>query len=332
VVPAAWSLVTDGLLPNAKALAFDPVNRRLLVVDRERGYAIEVETVPAAISSPVPLDPTTLFGGAAYAYDSRRRQVMIHNGIIGSTHSGNFYRNRTDFFRASSDPLFVDPGVTNAGSTSRRGSIAVYDPIRDRMVLLNGEVLGIWTLQFDESTPARLDLVEAEVAGNGIRVRFAGEGASGEVRVERSSGSDWIDVGAAYEVTPGLYEFRDGDVVRDVAYRYRGRWFDGHEARTTAESAPVVVGGTPARGIALRVRDGSIARSGPLAFACRLPAPGEGALELVDVRGRIVARTTIRGEAGREVEVTLVPGTGPGLYFARLRQGSAVATARLVRL
>ena len=254
--------------------------------------------------------------------------------ITGASNSGPFYRDRTDFFRASSEPVFVDPGVTNAGSTSRNSGIATYDPVRDRVLLMNGASGGLWALQFDESTPARLDLIETETVGNDVRLRFAGDGYSGVVRVERRTDDDWTEIGVAMEMSPGLYEFLDTDVAPGEAHRYRGRWFADGEERTTSESAPVLVGHADPAAITLRARDGAIVRSGPLVFSCRLPVDGIGVLELIDVRGRIVGHAAFSAQAGLGVEVTV---DGPraaraGLYFARLRQGDAAVTLRVVRL
>ena len=64
-----------------------------------------------------------------------------------------------------------------------------------------------------------------------------------------------------------------------------------------------------------------------------LPAGVPAELQLLDVSGRERARMTLNGPL-RDQVVTLAPGTPlePGLYFARLRQGEACASARVTLL
>jgi len=84
-------------------------------------------------------------------------------------------------------------------------------------------------------------------------------------------------------------------------------------------------------GLALAPRGGTIVRAWPLVVDARLRAgAGAATLELVDVRGRVLARADV--EASGAVE--LAPGRVPaaGLYFVRLVQGVEQVSQRVVRL
>lgn len=350
-VTPGWVLQYSDIPITADYLAYDAAANRLLALDASQGTTIDLDPVPPRASAAV-TRPGGYKVSPAMAFDSRRNRMYMHNGAYHFSNTGITFRKETDAFGSNGDSVFTDPGVTGEALLPDYGGIATYDPVQDRMLLLNGleyfydssgypEVdgfYGLWTLQFDPATPTRLDLVDAvaDAGGDAIRVRFSGEGPSGEVRVERTVASldDWGEVGLATESTPELYEFTDVDVERGVAYRYRGRFVVDGQEKTTAASDPVVLGVVPAAGLALRARDGTIGREGPIVFACRLPVAGEAVLELVDVRGRVVARAAVRGEAGEPFDVTLDPGraAGAGLYFARLRQGAARVGVRVVRL
>jgi hypothetical protein len=65
-----------------------------------------------------------------------------------------------------------------------------------------------------------------------------------------------------------------------------------------------------------------------------LAAGGPATLELIDVSGRRVRERALEGAAGGTNVVDLAVGEGlaPGLYLARLRQGSQVRTVRVAVL
>jgi len=149
----------------------------------------------------------------------------------------------------------------------------------------------------------------------------------------------------------------NGDGVPD-----RLAWFDAALVRAGAIAGQVeltgaLTDGTPIHGVAsldLRSEARAATNGGPAAAAPTLAVPrvaraGDGGAtlafrscaagafeaELVDARGRRVAFARGEALAAEAMRVALVPTAGrlaPGVYFARLRQGAAMVTARVVLL
>jgi len=346
VSPATWTLL--GPLPIiVNELGIDPEGRRLLAVNGPEGLAIDiVNGIPA-------FGPVLTMSGpkiAAFAYDRRRDRMLVHNGAYQVSNTLVFERIGTDALDGPSPPVFSRLDVPNATDTPSTASLGVYDPVLDRMLLLNGydywrpdgshpafyTTPGMWTLQFDPSVSIRMELLEVAADEAGIRVRFAGDGPlQGVLAVERDeeSGGDWQAVGVAEETMPGLRIYVDRAAAAGVAYRYRGRYRDEEGEHVTAASLPVRWPGRVAR-LSLVATRGSVVRGGALDFAIVVPGSGVATLELVDIRGRRVARLEIVGTEGETRTVTLEPdpSAGPGLYFARLSDGRSSIVRRIVRL
>jgi hypothetical protein len=287
---------------------------------------------------------------AAFAYDRRRDRMLVHNGAYQVSNTLVFERTGTYALDGPSPPLFSQLDVPNAADTPPTASLGVYDPVLDRMLLLNGfdywrpdgshpafyPTPGMWTLQFDPSVPIRMELLEVAVEEAGIRMRFAGDGPlQGALAVERAEelGDDWQCIGEAQERTPGIREYVDRTMAAGIAYRYRGRYRDEEGEHVTAPSQALRWPGPVAR-LSLFATRGSVVRGGALDFEIVLPGSGAALLELVDIRGRRVARLEIVGTEGetRVVRLEPDPSAGPGLYFARLRQGSVASIVRVMRL
>lgn len=345
VAPATWTLLAT-TMPASHVLGagYDRRFRRLLFVDAGRGYAVALAADPPVVVANI----DHLMGfpprdGMMVAFDHLRNRLLCQGGY-------------SDFFgpvgHAIGSLLFFDGfSFTSNFPEEPYGfvsgySLAGYDPSRDRMVLLNGVTrtgndppegfyYTVWALQFDRSVPTRLDFVEAVAEGGTIRVRFAGEEVAGALLVERvrEGGDAWEALGEATRSAARSYEYADFSAVPGETYRYRGRYRDETGEHVTATSPAVGRGDFPPAALALRARDGVVGRGWPVTLECRLPAAGPATLELVDVRGRVVARASFVTSTNEFRSVALRPaGSAPGLYFARLRQGSGAVTVRLVRL
>src|SRR5206468_3148852 len=115
---------------------------------------------------------------------------------------------------------------------------AIYDPVRQRMVVFGGQ-LGVgtytndvWELKIDQATPVALALAETEVAPDHVRLTWFGEGAASlAASVERSAGDDeWFTVGRPIAQGPDQLVFLDHGVVAGTRYAYRLRvWQEGKE-------------------------------------------------------------------------------------------------------
>jgi hypothetical protein len=352
--PPAWGRlpVTDpGLLPGWRWDAvYDSLSDRIFAVDdtslvRDFGEglvrSIDLGSVPAPI---VAVPGGTGNSGTFLAVDPARRLLLEVSGVNSYQTERQVWAlplDSPDAWRTLHPPVAPSPvslGVANA--------LGAHDPVRDRIVLLGGiQCIGLGgqtgycvdshglEIQFEPETPTRLDFVEAVATGAGIRVRFAGEGSSGDVRVDRSfdRGSRWTEVGLAVERTPGLWEYVDGAAAPGVAYRYRGRYDVAGVERTTGESPDVARAAVAATRLALVARAGSIARTWPIEFMATFdPSAGAATLELVDVTGRILARRALDAPGPASLGPAQAPGAG--LYFVRVRQGTATAQARVVLL
>ena len=111
-----------------------------------------------------------------------------------------------------------------------------------------------------------------------------------------------------------------------MSYRYRARFESEGATRFTAASDPVRIPG--AVEFALRSPRGAVGRGWPVVLAGHVAAGAPARVELVDVRGRVVARRSVSGP----FEIALEPaGASAGIYFARLVQGDRTVTLKLVR-
>jgi hypothetical protein len=334
--PATWStlgVTMPALAPGEAVVGFDRHRARLLVLaGRHMTLPVEAVALEVDLAAPAVLafEARSLWDVRS-AYDTARHRIVQTGGInYCGCNSVYFYNTRTRIFRGTPDPTLHE--LTDAEALGfAPGPLAAYDRTGDRMLLIGSSFR---ELRFDASTPARMDLVEAEPGDGGIRVRFVGEGWSGDVNVERTEAAHdaWERIGTAVEITPGTVEFVDRTAVPGREYLYRGRFTDETGESVTSPSAAVSIPGA-AGSLALRARDGVVGQGWPVVFECRLPTAGSARLELYDVAGRVVARAAPAGVPGEWRSVSLAPSRGgAGLYFARLVHGGEAVTMRVVRL
>jgi hypothetical protein len=137
----------------------------------------------------------------------------------------------------------------------------------------------------------------------------------------------WEANGRAVCVAPGT---QDQPAIGSVLTgRAIVAWRDARTAPARIYTATLtdatVVDAPPSAIAALRIQP-----LGTRAVRVTLPS-GEATLELLDVAGRVLERTPLQGPL-EGAEHVLANGLRPGLYFARLRQGTAAATARVTVL
>jgi hypothetical protein len=173
-----------------------------------------------------------------------------------------------------------------------------------------------------------LSLASVEAESDYVRLTWFGEGAASlAASVERSSEPGvWTAMGAATGQGQDQLVFSDPDVVPGTRYGYRLRVVqDG----TEEVLAPVWV--TVPIPVVL-----SLAGASPnpaikeLAIAFTLPAVRPGALELFDLRGRLVAREDLSTmEAGpHRIELARGRRLAAGVYLVRLTHGDRALTAK----
>lgn len=174
-------------------------------------------------------------------------------------------------------------------------------------------------------TPVQIAAIEARVVERAIEIEWAASGgAITGADVERAVGGTWRRVAGIAADGLGHLRYRDTDIARGARYGYRLRYReDGRDLRT-AESWVTV----PELALALRAT--SPVR-GVASFHVALPAAGAARLDVLDVTGRRVRGRVLEDLDAGEHAVSLDgPPLPAGLYFARLRSGTAGATARFV--
>jgi len=349
--PATWMLLrsTGPRVLEADA-GFDRVHRRILGVGHDGTFTIDVSDSTSPITEfqfAVSFVDLTLFGrdGVSGAFDVMRNVLFVHGGALrAGFYNYEFPALPTGVWNGETfrDSLVVTSEVQPPGMD---GTMA-YDPTLDRLLLINGyqiknycrlcnpseqdtPLFGAWTLQLDDAVPTRLDLAGTTLESGAVRVRFAGTGAEGPVHVEREidGSSEWSELGIARELSPEVYEWLDDQVQPGATYRYRARFDSEGATRFTAASDPVHIPGSVE--FALRSPRGAVGRGWPVLLAGQVAPGSQARVELVDVRGRVVARRSVSGA----FEIALEPrGSSAGIYFARLVQGESSAVLRLVRL
>jgi len=348
--PATWSLVRSKGPHNLSVSAgFDRVQSRLLGVGPDSTFTIALSDTTSPITGYFfnHLDPINSDDYRYYisgAMDVRRNVLFVHGGKRPFTGHNDFgpawgtgiWDGETFWDRIEAPSVVPPPG---------RSAFMAFDPVLDRMVLVNGyhvngyckscepsdtdyPLFGAWTLQLDDQVPTLVDLAGVALEPRGVRIRFSGAGAEGPVRVERAIDTtfEWTWIGDAREISPGMYEWIDEGVVPGTAYRYRARYTSDGADRITAMSEAVLVPGSVE--FALRAPGGAVGGGWPVVLEGRVP-PGESArVELVNIAGRVVSRRAVTGA----FRTSLAPiRSSAGIYFARLVQGEHTATIKLVR-
>ncbi len=194
---------------------------------------------------------------------------------------------------------------------ARSGHSAIYDPVRDRMVIFGGRASrfwgggaylnDVWALPFD---------------GPGTWEQLA---MDGDPPVPRAYHVALLDESADRMVIFG------GDTDRLPFNDFWQVTWDGAPPVSVPQRAP------PALQFAIeRVWPNPASRDPSVAFT--LPAPGRATLEVLDIAGRRVATVEVGGQAPgrRSVRLPGVARLPAGLYLVRLTQNGRCAATRMV--
>jgi hypothetical protein len=179
--------------------------------------------------------------------------------------------------------------------------------------------------------PANSSLVSFDAWPDHVALRWlSGTDRAGTATVERrAAGPQWSSLADVSTDGNGFVVYDDVRVTPGATYEYRLSWPNGASHSYSAASsihvplqAVFMLGG--ARPNPVPARDCSIEYS--------LPQVGRATMELFDVRGRRVAAMDLAPDGGGPhlARFGHVANAGPGIYWARLRQGSHCATARFV--
>ena len=174
-------------------------------------------------------------------------------------------------------------------------------------------------------------LTGSDLAPNEVRLQWrATPSADVPVRVyRRDEGGDWHLLDVTQPDMMGTLAFNDLTVKAGNSYSYRLSVSTGAEEHFYGETRVQV----PAFALALRLASPNPVR-GDLSVDLDLPSSGTARIELVDVRGRLVATKEVRVSSSTTLRLPIASGRGlaSGVYFVRLTMAGKTVTRRAVML
>jgi hypothetical protein len=199
-------------------------------------------------------------------------------------------------------------------------------------VLIGNLTTFTWTALIatrDVTTPALISTVGITLESGRVRVRWYVADRTAMPAVWRSEdGLPWSERGRATFAAGGLVSFLDSDVRPGHVYSYR--------AELTAAGSPVFSDvatiAVPARAPLAIAPLASGTRGATWRFRVTVPRAEPARVALFDVTGRILRRLDLEPTSAGPYDVNLAPraAAGPGIYFARVRQGKVTAGSRIV--
>ncbi len=178
-------------------------------------------------------------------------------------------------------------------------------------------------------TPTLASLVSAVLTGGIARLEWwTPNGAAFAATLERAVDEGaWTPLVSVVADGAGHVRYEDVGLLSGHRYGYRLWVRDETGARALGETWLDV----PLHALAVRPPAPNPSLGRP-AFVISVPDAGEGALDVLDVSGRVLRRATFRATAAglQRVSFEREPTLPPGLYFARARTGRDEALARFV--
>jgi len=210
------------------------------------------------------------------------------------------------------------------------GHAAVYDPIRDRMVVFGGDVgpnqfsNELWALAFDTPTPTQVSFGDADVSPERVRLTWIVPDASQlQAEVERTAGaaSEWTLLGSV-SIEGDRLVFEDHDVTAGTRYGYRLV-----ERGTVLDEQWVTV---PPRAVLALAGASPNPAPDDLWVAFSLPAEGQATLALFDLKGRMLVQQEVGSLGPGEHRLALSQSRRlpAGVYLVRLTRANRVLTAK----
>ena len=319
----AWSALTPaGSPPSARrghTAIYDPVRDRMVVFG---GFGLSLNNDVWALSlagspawselAPAGSPPSARYGHGAI-YDPVRDRMVVFGG--GGALNYNDVWALSLAGSTAWSALAPNPNPPSAGSDDT----AIYDPVRDRMVVFGGGGSGslddVWALSWDQTTPTLLARFEAEVTSAGVRLRwqFGEPDRVVSVALERAGNQvgPWMPLMLDSRRTADAMEALDPIVTEGDTYYYRltANLTDGTRAVYGPISAAAV--------LAVKI-------SGLTGIAPN-PASGTARIDFALVRQERV-RISVLDIAGREVAILADEQMTPGSYSMHWdgRQGGAM--------
>ncbi len=276
-------------------------------------------------------------------FDPTRGRMVMFGGSIGGPNFTTFY-NDVSAAALTGTPMWT--ALTPSGSVPSGRSVhsAIYDAVRDRMVVVGGAsgsgfLNDVWALDFAEPTTAvALMALSTEARVGLVRIHWYAPGdeiVSTSV-FRRTPDTDWVLLGHPQADLAHNIVYEDATVVPGTRYGYRLSVRDVTGAENASETWVMVPEGEGTPNV-LRLRP---ARPNPFGSSAELiygvPRPGHVRIVVYDLQGRRVATLVDRVELagwrsviwnGRDAFGRPV---ASGTYFARLDMAGAVHVEKVV--
>ncbi len=244
----------------------------------------------------------------AAIYDPVRDRMVVFGGYDGTS------RNDVWALSLAGSPAWTVLAPAGSPPDARKAHTAIYDPVRDRMVVFGGVGGGVlddvWALSWDHTTPTLLARFEAEVTSAGVRLRwqFGEPDRVVSVALERTGNQvgPWMPLMLDSRRTADAMEALDPIVTDGETYYYRltANLTDGSRATFGPISAAAV--------LAVKVSGLTGIAPNPTAGSARidfaLVREEKVRISVVDVTGR---------EAALLADGQMVPGSHSVLWDGR---------------
>jgi hypothetical protein len=342
----AWSALTPaGSPPSARSEAtaiYDPVRDRMVVFGglgpflNDDVWALSLAGSPAwSALAPAGSPPSGHYQHTAI-YDPVRDRMVVFGGDGGT--SGR--RNDVWALSLAGSPAWSALVPAGGPPSARVEHTAIYDPVRDRMVVFGGSGPdsgsswsrnALWALSWADTTTAVLaSLVSVDAQASRVRLVWYVSGTGGPVAklYRRTVDSDWTFVDRIAPDGSGYMRYEDAAVTSGSRYGYRLGIIDAGVEVFVGE----VWEDVPAPTVQLAMRGVSPNPSidGRLRVEFTLHDGSPARLELIDVVGRVLSSKQV-GALGPGTHLLDVSGGAalpPGIYFLRLTQGQYEVRAR----
>jgi hypothetical protein len=353
VGPAVWEpLVPAGVSPSPRtdhAAVFDPLRDRMLVFGGSgAGYLADLWSfsVPGGVPTWQHLVPagTGPSGRAGHSmvYDSRHDRILLFGGI------GNTGRMNDVWELTLGGPLQWNPIIAGGTPPSARWAhTAVYDAVRDRMVVFGGLATAplhdCWSLdlaggpswalmnQFTILPSARYRHVAVIDPIADRMIVVGGQSASSPPKdvweLGLSPGSDWRQLAPAG--WPDRFRFNDSAIYDPTGDRMLifGSFFE----QLTWDRSPLSVPSLPTTALGLEGAWPNPTTGGSVFASFSLPDAQPARLEILDVSGRrLLSRQVGSLGAGHHVLPLARPHVAPGVYWLRLTGSTGAASTRRI--
>lgn len=310
---------------------YDPVRDRLLVFGGWNGrrYIDTVWELPLAepaqwkrlVTTGTPPRERT---GHTAIYDPTLDRMLVFAGYDSLRLSDLWSLN------LEGAPQWVRLNPPAPGPPARASHAAVFDPVRDRMVVFGGgnesrNYNDVWFLQFDFPVPALVSLVSADATSDRVEMVWYGAGLLGGTVERRDEDTEWRMLARARADGTGSIRYEDRAVTPGNRYAYRLIYHSDVGEVSTREHWVVV----PVPRFALFGFCPNPA-SGAAAVAFSLSSGQPVAIEVFDLLGRRVISQTAHGFGPGEhtLELEGHATLEPGVYLLRMSQTGRTAVAR----